>query len=155
MIRQFDDRDLWAGIVFAAVGVAAFVLGRELAIGTAAEMGEGYVPRAMAVALIALGALITALAWWRGLGAEHARFDSTRWRPLLFVTAAVLAFVAALQPLGLVAAIAASAVAANFAGQPLSPRALLLLVCVLSAGVIVIFVWGLGLPLRVLPALFG
>ena len=152
---RLDDRDLWAGIVFAAVGVAALVLGRELDIGTAAEMGEGYVPRAMAVALIALGTLIAALAWWRGLGAEGARFDGTRWRPMFFVTAAVLAFAAALQPLGLVAAIAASAVAANLAGQPLSARALLLLVFVLSFGVVVIFVWGLGLPLRVLPAVSG
>jgi hypothetical protein len=154
-MRRLDDRDLWAGIVFAAVGIAALLLGRELTIGSGAEMGEGYVPRAMAIALIALGVLIAATAAWHGLGKPEARFDGMRWRPILFVTAAVLAFVAALQPLGLVAAIAASATAANFAGQPLSVRALLVLIAVLSAGVIAIFVWGLGLPLRVLPAFAG
>jgi hypothetical protein len=154
-VRRLDDRDLWAGIVFAAVGIAALWLGRELTAGTAAEMGEGYVPRAMALSLVALGGLIAGTAAWRGLGKPEARFDGMRWRPILFVTAAVLAFVLSLQPLGLVAAIVASATAANFAGQPLSWRALLALVAVLSTGVIALFVWGLGLPLRVLPAFVG
>jgi len=52
-----------------------------------------------------------------------------------------------------VIAIAATAFTANFAGQPLSWRALIALVVVLTAGVVAIFVWGLGLPLRILPPL--
>jgi hypothetical protein len=67
------------------------------------------------------------------------------------VTAAVLAFVAALEPLGLVAAIASSVLAANFAGQPLRARSLAVVIIVLSAVVVAVFVWALGLPLPVLP----
>ena len=155
MNRRFDDRDLWAGVVFVAIGVAALVLGAELNVGSAADMGEGYVPRAMAIALVALGALVALLAWRRGSARSGAAFDAMRWRPMLFVTAAILAFVAALEPLGLIAAIACSAITANFAGQPLPARSLAILICVLSLGVMAVFVWGLGLPLHVLPRLGG
>ena len=155
MIRRLDDRDLWAGVVFVAIGIAALVLGRDLNVGSAADMGEGYVPWAMAIALIALGTLIVLLAWWRGTDQPGSRFDGIRWRPMLFVTAAILAFVTALEPLGLIAAIACSAFAANFAGQPLRARSLAVLVCVLSLGVMAVFVWGLGLPLHALPRFGG
>ena len=153
MIRRLDDRDLWAGVVFVVIGIAALVFGRDLNLGSAADMGEGYVPWAMAIALIALGTLIVLLAWWRGPGGPDNRFDGIRWRPMLLVTAAIVAFVAALEPLGLVAAIACSAIAANYAGQPLRARSLAILICVLSLGVMAVFVWGLGLPLHALPKL--
>ena len=116
-------------------------------------MGEGYVPRAMAIALIALGTLIGGLALRRGPGKPHDRFEGVRLRPIAFVSAAVLVFAATLSSLGVVIAIAATAFTANFAGQPLSWRALIALVVVLTAGVVAIFVWGLGLPLRILPPL--
>jgi putative tricarboxylic transport membrane protein len=169
---QIDDRDLWSGAVFVAIGVAGLVLGADLNVGTAADMGEGYVPRAMAIALVALGTLTIILAWRRVYPppqsspargedgpvqsppqSSPARGDDrlVRWRPLVFVTAAVLAFVAALETLGLIAAIACSVAAANFAGQPLRARSLAILICALSAVVVAVFVWGLGLPLHVLP----
>ena len=152
-MNRLDDRDLWAGIVLAAIGVAALLLGADLTQGTAADMGEGYVPRAMALALIALGALIGGLALRRGLSKPHDRFEGVRLRPIAFVSAAVLVFAATLSSLGVVVAIAATAFTANFAGRPLSWRALIALVVVLTAGVVAIFVWGLGLPLRILPPL--
>ncbi|MGQ0524401.1 MAG: tripartite tricarboxylate transporter TctB family protein [Betaproteobacteria bacterium] len=155
MIRRLDDRDLWSGFAFVAIGVAALALGRGLTIGTAAEMGEGYLPVAMALLLIAIGTLIALLAWLRGPPAPERRLETMRWRPLLFVTAGILAFAAALESLGLIAAIAASVVAANFAGEPLRARPLLILICVLSLGVTGVFLWGLGLPVNALPRIAG
>jgi len=152
-MNRLDDRDLWAGIVLATFGVLALILGADLTQGTAADMGEGYVPRIMAIGLIALGALIAGLAIRRGMGKPDARFESVRLRPIAFVSASVLIFAATLSSLGLVIAIAATSITANFAGQPLSWRALTGLVLVLSVSVVTIFVWGLGLPLRVLPSL--
>ena len=149
------EQDLWAGLLFVATGCAALLLGRDLNVGSAADMGEGFVPIAMAIALVALGAMVIATAWWRGPGEPGSRVETMHWRPPLFVTAAVLAFVTALEPLGLVAAIAVSVIAANFAGQPLRARSLLVLVCVLSLGVMAVFVWGLGLPLHALPRAGG
>lgn len=149
------EQDLWAGALFIATGCAALLLGRELSVGDAAEMGEGYVPRAMALGLLILGSVVIGLAWWRGPGRPGSRIEAMHWRPVLFVTMAIFAFVAALEPLGLIAAIALSLIAANFAGQPLSARALALLIVVLSLGIMGVFVWGLGLPLHGLPRLGG
>ena len=154
MNLRLDDRDLWAGVVFVAIGAAALVAGADLTVGSATEMGEGYVPRAMAVALIALGVLIAALGWRRSPHPD-SRLERMRFRPLFFVTAAILAFVAAVESLGLVAAIAGSVTAASFAGQPLRPWSLSMLICVLVLFVLAVFVWGLGLPLRVLPRSIG
>lgn len=155
MIRRLDDRDLWSGVVFVAIGASALVLGRGLAVGTAAEMGEGYVPMAMALLLIALGTLIALIAWFRGPPGPDRRIEPLRWRPMIFVTAAILAFAATLEPLGLIAAIASSTVAANYAGEPLRARSLVILILVLSLGVTAIFLWGLGLPVHALPRLGG
>ena len=144
---RFASQDLWAGLALARVGVAARVLGRGLTFGTADDMGEGYVPRAMAIALVALGLLVAALGLRRG----SEPVDAMRFRPMLFVTASVLAFIASLQTLGVLAAIAASTVCASFAGQPLRPRALAAVIIVLCLVVIGVFVKGLGLPLAILP----
>jgi hypothetical protein len=152
MTRRLGDRDLWAGVVFVATGVAALALGRGLEIGTAADMGEGYVPSAMAIALVALGLLIAVLGWRRS---GENQIERMQLRPVVFVTAAILAFSAALEPLGLIAAIAASTLAANLAGEPLRPLPLLLLIGFLSLGVIAVFVWGLGLPVQTLPRFLG
>jgi putative tricarboxylic transport membrane protein len=151
--RRLEDRDLWAGVVFVVFGAAALALGTDLQVGSAAEMGEGYVPRAMAFALVALGAAIAVPAWRRSAARAETALERMRWRPLFFVTAAILAFVAALEPLGLVAAIALSVATANFAGQPLKLRSLALLVAILSFAVTALFIWALGLPLHALPRL--
>ena len=153
MKRRLADRDLWAGIFFVAFGVAALVLGADLQVGSAAEMGEGYVPRAMAFALVALGAGIAMPAWRRSAGPSGTSLERMRWRPLVFVTGAILAFVAALEPLGLVAAIGLSVATANFAGQPLRLRSLAILIAILSVAVTALFIWALGLPLHALPRL--
>ena len=151
MKRRLDDRDLWAGVVFVAIGAAVLVAGADLTVGSAAEMGEGYVPRAMAIALVAIGALIAFVAWRRGPDRPDARLERMHWRPLFFVTAAIAAFAAALEPLGLIAAVVFSVTAASFAGEPLRARSLALLIGVLVVFVMSVFVWGLGMPLHALP----
>jgi hypothetical protein len=107
----------------------------------------------MAIALVVLGAGIALRAWRRPAARSETSLERMQWRPLLFVTAAILTFVAVLKPLGLVAAIASSVAVSNFAGQPLRLRSLLMLIAVLSIAVTAVFVWALGLPLHALPRL--
>lgn len=143
--------DLWAGVLFCAIGVAALVLGRDLTIGTAEEMGEGYVPRAMAVALLGLGSLLLVVSAWKAPPSAARAIEGLRLRPILMVTLAIFTFVGVAEPLGLAAAIAASVAVASFAGEPLRARALLLLIVALCAFVGAVFIWGLGLPLSLFP----
>ena len=151
---SLNHRDLWAGVVLVAFGGVALALGADLTVGSAADMGEGYVPRMMALALVVLGALVAVGALRPGAASAESRFDAVRGRSIVFVTLAVLAFAATLQTLGVIIAIALSCLSASFAGHPLAARPLAILIALLSAGVILIFVWGLGLPLTIFPTVF-
>ena len=141
------NQDFVAGVAFAAVGVLGLWVGRELNVGSAAEMGEGYFPLLVCKILIALGALIAAV----GLIAPGAPLEALRWRPIAMVTLAVLAFAFVLEELGVIIAVIAAVIVSNFAGAPARARSVALLAGVLSLAVLAIFVWGLGLPLRALP----
>jgi hypothetical protein len=141
------NRDFLAGVVFAAVGLFGLWAGRDLNVGTAAEMSEGYFPLLMCKFLIGLGALIAAI----GLVSPGGPLERVQWRPIAMVTLSVLAFAAVLESLGVVIAVIAAVIVSNFAGAPARARSVAALALVLSLAVLAIFVWGLGLPLRALP----
>jgi hypothetical protein len=148
---RWVNQDTLAGALFVAVGAAGLMAGRALNIGTADAMGEGYVPLAACWLMLCLGAVIAAT----GLRAAAPAIEAGRLRPLLAVTAAVLAFAFVLEPLGVVLAIFASALCAARAVPGVALRSVLLPAAVLSLAVLAIFVWGLGLPLHALPRLPG
>lgn len=140
-------QDLAAGLLFAASGLGALWLGRDWPIGTLAAVQSGFFPRMLGVLLVLFG-IATA---GRGLLAAGPGLAAWAWRPLIAVTAAVLAFAAVLESLGLVAAVLLLVGLGNLAGQPLRPMPLLALGSALAFGCIVLFVQGLGLPLQVWP----
>jgi len=141
------NQDFVAGVVFASVGLLGLWVGRDLNVGTAAEMGEGYFPLLMCKLLVGLGALISVI----GLISPGGPLERIEWRPLTLVSASVLVFAAALESLGVIAAIIAAVTLSNFAGEPARAKSVAVLAVVLSLAVMAIFVWGLGLPIRALP----
>lgn len=146
-MQRLASEKLLAGVLFLAIGVAGLWVGRSLNVGTAAEMGEGFVPLAMCWALVLLGALIAASGWLR----PGSRVEPIRWRPLIWVSASVLVFAAALEPLGVLVATFIAVVLAALAGERVRARGTIALALILALAVLAIFVWGLGLPLRALP----
>ena len=141
------NRDVAAGAVFLGIGLAGLWIGRDLAFGTASEMGEGYFPLAMCGLLAVLGAAVTITGVLRG----RPPLPRLTWRPLVAVTAAILAFTATLESSGVVVAVVVTVIVANFAGQPLRLLPLFALAIVLAIGVLAVFVWGLGMPIQTLP----
>lgn len=139
--------DLGAGLLIAAFGIGALWLGRDWPTGTLASVQSGFFPRVIGMLMVLAGALVTG----RGLLTHGAAWPSWGWRPLIWVTAAVLAFAGTVETLGLVPAVLILVGLGNLAGQPLRPVPLLLLGGALAAGCVALFVWGLGLPLRVWP----
>jgi putative tricarboxylic transport membrane protein len=129
------------------VGLLGLWVGRDLNVGTAAEMSEGYFPLLMCKILIGLGALIGLI----GFISPGGPLERIKWRPLGMVTIAVLLFAALLESLGVVLAIVAAVIVSNFAGEPARAKSVAALALVLSLAVLAIFVWGLGLPLRAFP----
>src|SRR4030095_8030134 len=74
-------KDVFAGLLFIAFGIAAIVIGSGYALGTAARMGPGYFPRILGLLLIVLG-LALAL---RALRISGPPIPVFKWRPLLVV----------------------------------------------------------------------
>lgn len=140
-------QDLAAGLLIAAFGLVALWLGRDWPTGTLAYVQSGFFPRMIGLLMVMAGAVVTG----RSLLANGATLPSWGWRPLFGVTAAVLAFAGAVETLGLVPAVLILVGIGNMAGQPLRPAPLVLLGGALAAGCVALFVWGLGLPLRVWP----
>lgn len=96
---QRDWPELWGGLILAMIGVgAAFYAWQNYDLGTLRQMGPGFFPVAMGVALCGFGLVIALPGLWRR--SEGVTFDIAS---LLLILAAVLVFGLALPRLGLVA----------------------------------------------------
>jgi putative tricarboxylic transport membrane protein len=140
-------KDLLAGLIFAAFGAAGVLVGAGYRMGSAARMGPGWMPRLLAWSLLALGAVLVV----RALAAGDEPVERGRWRPLLCVTAAIVAFALLIDRAGLLAAGAAAIALGAFGGSEFRWGEAALLAVALLAACSAIFVWGLGLPLALLP----
>lgn len=145
--RIRSPQDLAAGLLMTGIGLTALWIGRDWNVGTLAYVQSGFFPRMISTLLVLFG-LVTA---GRSLMLHGAALSGWAWRPLIGVTVAVLGFAAALETLGLVPAVLLLVGLGNLAGQPLRLGPLAVLGAVLALGCIAIFVWGLGLPMKVWP----
>lgn len=139
--------DLAAGLLMAGIGLAALWIGRDWNTGTLAYVQSGFFPRMISVLLVVFGVIIAG----RSLLLHGVGFSGWAWRPLTGISVAVLAFAATLETLGLVPAVLLLVGLGNLAGQPLGLKPLAALGAALALGCIAIFVWGLGLPMKVWP----
>jgi len=146
-------KDVLAGLLFIAVSVLGLWASRNYPVGTATRMGTGYVPRLLCWILLGLGVLVML----QGLRdrSRGGQLDETPpvWRSIVFITASLLVFAFAIQPLGVVIAIALLTLVGSFAGREGRPLEIAATTVMLIAITLVIFVWGVGLPIPVWPEL--
>jgi hypothetical protein len=83
------------------------------------------------------------------------RLDETPpiWRSIIFVTASLIVFAFAIQPLGVVIAIGLLVLVGSFAGREVRLLESAATAIVLMIMTVVIFIWGVGLPIPVWPEL--
>ncbi|MBI3434008.1 MAG: tripartite tricarboxylate transporter TctB family protein [Proteobacteria bacterium] len=142
--------DVLAGLMFVAVGALGLFLSRHYPVGTALRMGTGYMPRLLCWILLVLGLLVAAQALVFSRAPPLA-LQWSGWRPLLFVTLAVLVFGFTIERLGVVAATAFLVLVGAFARRGLRPLEIVATAFLLVVFTVGIFVWGLGLTLDVWP----
>jgi NADH:ubiquinone oxidoreductase subunit 2 (subunit N) len=147
MGSRTNTPDLAFACFLIVLGGAALVLGSELTVGTAGSMGPGYVPRALAVLIIVLGLGMGA----RALLARPKPFPAIAFRPLILIGASVALFALLLPRVGLALTSLAVVVCAGFAATDARVRENGLLAIGLAAFAVALFVYGLGLPIRVWP----
>ena len=133
--------------MFIAIGVAGLWFGRNLEVGSASFMQGGYMPKLFCWILVGIGAIVLVQA----LIQHGARLERWAWRPLLLLTATVLAFGFLINRAGLVVATIAIVVIANYAARPLPVSRLAPLAIGLAALMVGLFHYGLGLPIPVWP----
>jgi uncharacterized membrane protein len=137
-------RDTVAGAAFVGAG-GWFALGAlDLEIGTALRMGPGYFPLILAGILVLLGVIIVVRALRNGPG-EIGRIP---WRGLLFILPAPIVFGLTVRGLGMVLALVIVVLLVSFASRSMRPLTAALLTLGLTAFCVLVFSFGLGLPLQ-------
>lgn len=150
MTRSGQDwRDLLLGLFLVAVAAGALFATRNLAVGHAADMGPGYMPRVIALGLLGFGLFFGARGLWRaGAG---TRIDPVRLRPLLAVLSAVAVFALAAERLGLAIVSVLAVVVASLATREGRLIETVPFALALATAAVLLFVKVLALPVPVWP----
>jgi putative tricarboxylic transport membrane protein len=146
-MRIRSPKDFWAGLIFVAIGAAFILLASQYRIGTMHRMGPAMFPILVGALLAVLGAVIALRAFVRD-GEGVPRFYA---RPIGISLLAIVLFGAALQWLGLVAAVAALVLVGAYAARDVRPLENVALAAVMILFSVAVFVWLLGLPLPLWP----
>ena len=145
MDRLFS-KDLWSGLMFAAFGVLALVMGSSLAVGTAIRMGPGYVPRMLSYILIGLGIAIVV----RAVIAPGESIERFRWKPTTMITLGIIVFALLFERAGLAPALVCLIFLAALGGEEFKLVETILACVVLTALCIIIFKLGLGMNISII-----
>lgn len=152
-IRLIRQRDFAAGLFFLILGALVAQGATAYNIGNAMRMGPGYFPLVLGVLQALIG--LTLVVRNARISLVH---DRSRWiekpclRSLSLIGLAMLVFAFALQTAGLVVATLGLVAISGVAYKSFCWKELGLLSGSLAAFVVIVFAWGLGLPLQVLPA---
>ncbi len=157
-----SQKDLLAGLMFGATGLAFALGAREYDMGTSGRMGPGYFPLVLGVILAVLGILITLQAFGSKPqpGGEIGDFA---WRPLVFIIGANVIFGLLLGGLpslgipamGLIVAIIGLTFVSMLASQDFCVKRATMLSAILAVGSYLVFVKMLGLTFQVWPWFIG
>ncbi len=145
--RRVDLPDLLLGLFLLLVATIALVATRKLSHGTAADMGPGYMPRAISVVLAGFGLFFAG----RGLLRPHVGIATVMLRPLLAIAAAVAAFALLAERAGLAVAALATILLAGLATKESRLWESLGFGIVLAGAAVLLFVQVLKLPIPVWP----
>lgn len=139
-----DYRDIFTGLILALVGgLAALYAAQHYSLGTVTRMGPAMVPVSLGVILAGFG-LAIAIPGFRRKGEAIA----LPFRPLLVISASILAFTFTIETLGLVPAVFLTVVIATFCETRVPLVRAVLLGAAMAFMTWVIFILGLALPMH-------
>ena len=140
-----NNKDFFAGLLFAVIGLAVVgIVLSDYQIGTRRNMGPGYFPLATASILTAFGLYIMI----RSLIRQEKIAGAWGIRPLAMITLGIVGFGFCISSFGLLPALILLLTSIALCGTKSSLKETLIIMIVLTAAACLIFVYGLGLPLR-------
>lgn len=137
-------KDVLAGGIFIALGLAFAIGALTTDIGTLLRMGPGYFPLILGGILVVLGAMIIAKGFIAGEGEPLGDVD---WRALAFITAGLLFFGLTVRGLGVIGALFGASMLASVARSQTSLREALVISIGLTVLSVVVFIVALQLRL--------
>jgi putative tricarboxylic transport membrane protein len=148
VFRVKSPQDFGAGLVFVLIGGAGIYFGADLTFGTSARMGPGYFPLLLSGLIILVGIIVG----FKALAIEGPPVEAFQFRPILFITAAILLFGYLLDTVGLALTTVVLTLVAAGARRGARLTEALLLGGALALFAVLIFVYALSQPL---PAWWG
>lgn len=143
-----NTKNLGAGFTFLAV--AAIYGGtalRSLPMGSLTNMGPGFFPAALCVILAGLGTILVITSIF---DVRQPAFGAFAWRALFTISAGVLFFGAFIRETGLALAVFVTAFIVSLAAAETRLPVAAAIALVLSVFCVVVFIYGLRLPLPIL-----
>ena len=147
MTGQRSLKDLLAGLIFIALGLAFGYATLDYEIGTAFRMGPGYFPLVLSGLLALLGIIITVQSF--ASGPDETPIGRVPWLALMLILGGIVLFGATVRGLGFAPALFVTTFLSAFASERTGVVGALLLAAGMVAISLVIFIWGLGVPLRI------
>lgn len=146
-----NPKDFYAGLMFMSFGIAAIVISWAYPLGTAARMGPGYFPRILGILLIVLGSVLSLT------GFKQSSEDKPVWRlgPVSIVLVSVLVFSLFAQWLGMIVSSLLLVFIASSASKEFRWKEALLSGLIQGIVSVAVFIYGLGLPVRIWPVFLG
>lgn len=135
-----DAKDIIGGILIAALGAFFFIGAYSYGIGTVSRMGGGYFPRAIGALAVVIGLALLV----NGLR-RSGSIEAIPWRPVIAVSLSVAVFALLIRPFGLVPATFATTVICSVADRNAQVLRTAILGIVVSIGIWLIFIIGLGI----------
>ena len=142
-----NSKNLGAGSTFLAV--AAIYGGtalQSLPMGSLTNMGPGFFPALLCIILAILGTILVIASFLEG---RQPAFGAIAWRALFMISAGVLFFGTFIRETGLALAVFVTAFVVSLAAAETRPQVAAAIGLALSAFCVVVFVYGLRLPLPV------
>jgi hypothetical protein len=144
-----SKKDLYAGIMFIAIGAFFALWATNYPMGSSVRMGPAYFPTILGWLLAGLGLIIAI----RGFTIPDEEPRATQLKPLLLINGAAVIFGILIDPLkiGFVGAVVVSVIVCAMGGYEFKWKEAIIEAVVLVIVCWAAFVWGLGLPFRLFP----
>jgi Tripartite tricarboxylate transporter TctB family len=137
-------KDILAGAIFIAFGLAFAIGSLAYEVGSPTEMGPGYVPLALGLLLTGLGGLIVVKGFIAGNAEPIGAVD---WRAVILITASLLFFGITVRGLGVIGSLFGATLLASLARSTTSWREALVITAGLTVLSVLIFIVALQLRL--------
>jgi hypothetical protein len=141
-------KDFWAGLMF--IGFGAFFMFWALThyqMGTAVRMGPAYFPAVLGGLLAFLGILV----FIESFAMQGPPVPTFKFRPLLLILGACIAYGYSMKPLGLILATALLVFISALGGHEFKWKEVTIVYVVLVVFSLLVFVKGLTLPFPICP----